>query len=100
MVSYPPPAAAQLYSVSIRQHRMAIQGFKSKALQRFSEQDDARRLPKQHLARIVYILDALAGEQPLRVLRQNTAYRLHRLTGDRKGVWSVLVAARLRITFR
>ena len=79
---------------------MAVQGFKSKALQRFSEQDDARRLPKRHLARIADILAALDDEDPLDRLRDVAAYRLHRLTGDRKGVWSVRVAARLRITFR
>lgn len=79
---------------------MAIQGFKNKALQRFFERQDTRRLPKQYLVRIAYILNTLDGRQPLRVLRRNATWRLHRLTGDRKGVWSVRVSARLRLTFR
>lgn len=79
---------------------MAIQGFKSKALRRFSEKQDARKLPARHIRRIADILDILGMADPLPLLREDEKYRLHRLTGDRKGVWSVRVSARWRVTFR
>ncbi len=80
---------------------MAIQGFRNKALQRFFYQNDTRKLPHQHLAKIADILDILHNdEEPLEELRGLVGYRLHRLTGDRKDFWSVRVSARLRLTFR
>ena len=79
---------------------MAIQGFKSKALQRLFEKRDARKLPAQHIRRIARILDILDMPKPLPLLLEDEKYRLHRLTGDRKGVWSVRVSVRLRLTFR
>ena len=79
---------------------MAIQGFKSKALQRFSEKQDARKLPAQHIERIADILDIMDMADPLPLLQREKKYRLHPLVGDRKGVWSVRVSARWRITFR
>ena len=79
---------------------MSIQGFRSKALQRFSEKQDARKLPAQHVERIAWLLEILDAPDALRVLRKRETWRLHRLTGDRKGVWSVRVSARLRLTFR
>ena len=79
---------------------MSIQGFKSRVLQRFSEQNDARRLPAQHVRRIKEILETLDAPDALLALRKTETYRLHRLTGNRQGVWSVRVSARLRLTFR
>ena len=79
---------------------MAIRGFKSKALQRFFYRADARKLPRRHLARIADILEILDAREPMTRLRDVAAYRLHRLTGDRKDFWSVRVSARLRLTFR
>ncbi len=77
---------------------MAIDGFKSGRLKRFFDKDDARRLPKQHLERITYILKAL-HEDPKELLRL-PAYRMHQLKGSRRGEWSVKVSGNLRITFR
>ena len=60
---------------------MAIQGFKSKALRRFSEKQDARKLPAQHIRRIADILDILGMADPLPLLREDEKYRLHPLVG-------------------
>ena len=79
---------------------MAIQGFRSKALQRFSEKQDARKLPAQHIEQIADILNVLEMPEPLPLLQRERKYRLHRLTGDRRGVLSVRVSVRWRITFR
>lgn len=79
---------------------MSIQGFRSKALQRFFDNRDARKLPAQHVERIAWLLEILDAPDALRVLRKRQTWRLHRLAGDRKRVWSVRVSACLRLTFR
>ncbi len=78
---------------------MAIRGFKSKALKRFSETGNARKLPAASVKRIARILAAMRESDPLGSLRA-PAYGLHPLKGDRKGVWSVTVTGNRRITFR
>ncbi len=79
---------------------MAITGFKSKALERFFEKNDARRIQRQQLVKIERILNALKDGAPLQDLGQHRGYRLHELTGDRSGVWTVRVSGNRRITFR
>ncbi len=60
---------------------MAIQSFRSKALRRFSEKQDARKLPARHIERIADILDILGRPNPLPLLREDEKYRLHPLVG-------------------
>ena len=42
-------------------------------------------------------LDSMSDEEELWLL---PGWRAHRLTGDRKGIWSLSVTANLRLTFR
>ena len=73
--------------------------FRHSGLQRFWENDDASRLNPNHVERISAILDDLAAAgRPEQM--NNPGYRLHRLGGNRHGVWSVRVSANWRITFR
>ncbi len=76
----------------------AIRGFKSGALKRFYNKDDARKLPQNQLKRIGVILDALDGSTTIAEIGRIVS--LHPLTGNRKGVWSVKVTANWRIAFR
>ena len=78
---------------------MAIRGFKSRALKRFSKNGDARGLPPENLRKIATILGIMDGPAP-DVMTSLAAYRLHPLHGGRKGQWSVTVTANRRITFR
>ena len=73
--------------------------FKHRGLRRFWERDDASRLNPDHAARIAELLDDLS------VIRSPEemdlpGLRLHQLTGDRRGTWSIRVSANWRITFR
>lgn len=72
--------------------------FKHRGLRRFWERDDASRLNPDHVARIAELLDDLS------VIRSPSemdlpGLRLHQLTGDRRGTWSIRVSANWRMTF-
>ena len=70
-----------------------------KGLLAFFERGDARRIPTTLAPRIRRILSDLdAAVQPRDV--DLPGYRLHPLTGDRRGQWSVRVSGNWRIVFR
>ena len=73
--------------------------FRHSGLRRFWERDDASRLNPDHINRISRILTSLAGAQNPAQMHL-PGYRLHQLTGNRQGVWSVRVSGNWRITFR
>lgn len=73
--------------------------FMHKGLRRFAEYDDAGALNADHVERIRDILTALGVAVSPRDMAQ-PGYRLHRLTGDRRGQWSVRVSGNWRIVFR
>ena len=73
--------------------------FRHSGLRRLWERDDPSRLNPDHAGRIFRILDDLAAA--IKPSQMNLpGYRLHRLRGDRRDVWSVRVSANWRITFR
>ena len=75
-----------------------IASFRSRALKRFWDKDDARRLPPDQIARIrqiLRLLDTSVTPQDLDV----TGLHFHPLTGDMKGRYAVTVKANWRITF-
>ena len=49
------------------------------------------------LRKMLSFLDAM---QDVRELRDVPSWRVHTLTGDRKGTWSLSVTANRRLTFR
>ena len=51
------------------QWALAVQSFKSAALKRFAEKQDARKLPAQHVRRIAEILQTLDAPDALRALQ-------------------------------
>lgn len=70
-----------------------------KGLLAFFERGDARRIPASLAPRIRRILSDLdAAVQPGDM--NLPGYRLHPLTGDRRGQWSVRVSGNWRIVFR
>ena len=73
--------------------------FAHKGLQRFYARGDARGLNADYVARIRRLLTTLqdAGSPQDMAL---PGWRLHRLTGDRQGQWSVRVSGNWRIVFR
>ncbi len=79
---------------------MAIKGFKSNALKRFFEKQDARKLQHRQLAKIERILMLLHGSRPVQDFRARPGFQLHALKGSDKGVWAVRVTGNRRIAFR
>ena len=76
-----------------------IRSFKHKGLKRFYERGDRSKLPPALIDRIEEILGLLDVATDIHDL-DLPQYRLHPLTGDRKGQWAVTVRANWRIVFR
>lgn len=76
-----------------------IESFRHKALKRFFEDDDGRKLPPEMLERIRAILTLLDSASIAEDMDRPTL-KLHALKGDLKGFWAVTVRANWRIIFR
>jgi proteic killer suppression protein len=75
-----------------------IKGFRHKGLARYFENNDRRGIGAKQSARIKRVLDVLDHVTTPEQLNI-PGWRLHPLTGDRKGTWSVSVSGNWRITF-
>ncbi len=76
-----------------------IKSFKDRRLKRFYERNDRSKLPSEMVERIDEILTTLDAALTVQVMNL-PQYRLHALSGDRKGQWAVTVHAIWRIVFR
>jgi len=77
-----------------------IRNFIHKGLKRFYAEDSTKGVPPDtvdKLRKMFAFLDNLNDPEELRAL---TAWNVHTLTGDRKGVWSLRVTRNRRLTFR
>jgi len=77
-----------------------IRHFLHKGLKRFYVDDSAKGVPPDtvdKLRKMFAFLDNLNDPEELRAL---TAWKVHTLTGDRRGVWSLSVTRNRRLTFR
>ena len=63
------------------------------------ERGDGGRLPPDMVTRIALILSVIDTANTIDEI-DLPSFRLHRLSGDRKGQWAVTVRANWRITFR
>lgn len=76
-----------------------IRNIKHRRLKRYFEKGDASGLPDQYLKKIrlvLAVLDSVVSVDGINV----PGGRLHQLTGDRKGYWSLTISRNWRITFR
>ena len=76
-----------------------IRNFRSRALRRFMEHGDKRRIHPEHretVRDILARLNASAAPDDMDV----PGFRLHRLKGDHSGFWAVTVRANRRVIFR
>lgn len=79
---------------------MKIRDFLHKGLKRLYEDDNAKGVPAESagkLRKILAFLEAMLDEEELYML---PSWKAHKLTGDRKGAWSLSVTGNLRLTFR
>jgi proteic killer suppression protein len=76
-----------------------IESFKHKGLRQLFEDDNPRGVNPEHVRKIGQILAALYAAQTIEALNLPT-FRLHPLTDNLKGFWSITVRANWRVIFR
>lgn len=78
---------------------MRLRGIRHKGLRRLIEVDDGRGIRHDLLGRVRNILTALIAAENMTGVLGPPGWRIHQLTGDRAGTWSVSVSGNWRITF-
>ena len=75
-----------------------IVSFKHRGLKRFYDRGDTKHIAPDHREKVSDILTALDNAVVVEHMNLPT-FRLHPLTGNRQGTWSVTVRTNWRITF-
>ena len=76
-----------------------IKTIKTKSIKRLYENDDRSKLPADMVDRIRNIVSSLDSANSLDDLNI-PSYKLHPLTGNRNGQWSITVRSNWRIVFK
>ena len=79
---------------------MEIRDFTHRGLKRLYTEGTTKGVPPDtvdKLRKMLAYLDSMEDPEELRAL---TAWKVHMLTGDRKGTWSLSVTRNRRLTFR
>jgi len=79
---------------------MRIRNVRHRGLKRFIERDDASGLAAAVVEKVRNIVSFLQEMQNVQELSDVPSWKVHQLTGDRKGTWSLSVTRNWRITFR
>ena len=78
---------------------MILRTVRHKGLKRFVEDDDGRGIRTDLLSRVRAVLTALIAAENVEGVKGPPGWRVHELTGDRAGTWSISVSGNWRITF-
>lgn len=78
---------------------MRIRSIRHRGLKRFVEADDDREIRSDLVNRVRRILTALISAPDMDGVQGPPGWRVHQLTGNRAGTWSVSVSGNWRITF-
>jgi len=78
---------------------MRIRTIKHRGLRRFIEDDDDREIRRDQVNRLRNILAALLMAEDMQAVAGPPGWRIHQLTGDRAGTWSISVSGNWRVTF-
>ena len=78
---------------------MKIRSTRHRGLRRFIEDDDAREIHPDQVNRLRNILAALLLADNMQAVKGPPGWRIHQLTGDRAGTWSISVSGNWRLTF-
>ena len=79
---------------------MKIRNIVHKGLKRFYAEDIAKGVPPDTVDKLRKMLAFLDDMQDPEELRALPSWKVHTLTGDRKGTWSLSVTRNRRLTFR
>jgi toxin HigB-1 len=77
-----------------------IWNFAHKGLKRLYAEDSAKGVPPDTADKLRKMLAFLDDMQDPEELRALPSWKVHTLTGDRKGTWSLSVTRNRRLTFR
>jgi proteic killer suppression protein len=78
---------------------MRIRTVRHRGLKRFIEDNDDRGIRRDLVNRVHRILTAMLSAENTEGLQGPQGWRIHQLTGDRAGTWSISVSGNWRITF-
>ena len=78
---------------------MRIRSVRHKGLRRLLEDNDNRGIRHDLVNRVRNILAALVAAQDMNGVEGPPGWRIHQLTGDRAGTWSISVSGNWRLTF-
>ncbi len=79
---------------------MKIRSISHRGLRRLFLKDDSKGVPAPAVDKLRKMLAFLQDMDSLEELGALTVWRAHRLTGDRRGTWSLHVTRNWRLTFR
>ena len=79
---------------------MKIRNFAHKGLKRLYAEDSEKGVPPDTVDKLRKMLAFLDDMQDPEELRALSAWKVHTLTGDRRGTWSLSVTRNRRLTFR
>ena len=80
--------------------QVKIRSFAHKGLKRLYAEDSSKGVPPDTADKLRKMLAFLDDMQDPEELRALPAWRVHTLTGDRRGTWSLSVTRNRRLTFR
>ena len=78
---------------------MNIRSVRHRGLKRFIEDDDPRGIRRDLIDRTRKILAVLIVAPDMNGVKGPPGWRIHQLSGDRAGTWSISVSGNWRITF-
>jgi proteic killer suppression protein len=78
---------------------MKIRSFAHKGLKRLYTEDNAKGVPAGTVDKLRKMFAFLEAMQEADELRALASWKVHTLTGDRKGTWSLSVTGNRRLTF-
>jgi proteic killer suppression protein len=78
---------------------MQIRSVRHKGLKRFIEDDDVRGIRRDLVDRVRKILAVLISAADMHGVEGPPGWRIHQLSGDRAGTWSISVSGNWRMTF-
>jgi proteic killer suppression protein len=78
---------------------MKLKSIRHRGLKRLIEDDDDREIRRDLANRARRILTALIAAVNMDGVAGPPGWRIHQLTGDRAGTWSISVSGNWRITF-
>ena len=79
---------------------MKIRNVVHRGLKRFIQHNDASGLAPAAVERVRNILTFLQEMEDVQEVRIIPRWKVHQLTGNRKGTWSLTITRNWRITFR